>query len=404
MRFSLWSARGRRIVLKVSPDQDPKAYLSHKNEGLRDQIIVKEREIAMVKELYDKKIADQQRIGEEKLYQQYDLNQAKLAEEIQQNEARLEELRANLAQTENYLESERQTLNEVYSEKNQELAQYREQKFQAKTLDAEEETWQIRQEASNALNELRADLDWKVQNARLETQRAIQEAENKKLETMAQTGISGQDEIRKMGVDHSIAMTRQRLENELALDQEKRHLESVKTEREKQLEAELNEKTLQYEHLSSRQEHVFQARYDQLVREHEELFETTRQKLGQQYDQMVEQLTAKKAQFEERSQDQFYRVNTLEPELTEDLNSYTVKIQVPEHEKEQVTLAPHGRQLKLNLVRNFKDEQRDENGSLNKASRSEVFTKIMNVPEIVNSRDVTQRYVDGVLEFRVAKL
>jgi HSP20 family molecular chaperone IbpA len=390
--------------LKVSSDQDPKAYLAQKNEGLRDQIVVKEREIAMVKDLYDKKVADQQRIGEEKLYQQYDINEAKLSQEIQQNEERLQELKQSLKDTQKYLDTEKQNLNEVYSAKNQDLALYREQNYQAKAIDAEEETWKIRQQASDSHNELRSDLDWKIQNARLDTQKAIQEAEQRKHETMAQSGLTSDDRLRKMGIDHSSAMAKKRLENELDLDQEQKHLETIKSSRVQQLESELQEKSKQYEHLSQRQDMAFQSRYEQLTKEHQELFETTRQKLGQQYDKMVEELTAKKAQFEAKAQDQFYRVNSLQPEVTEELNSYLVKIKVPEHEKEQVTLSPNGRQLKLNLVRNFQDEQRDESGSLNKAKRSEVFTKIMTVPEIVNPRDVTQRYSDGFLEFRVAKL
>lgn len=145
--------------MKVTSETDPKAYLARQNEGLRDQIALKEKEIELVKKIYDEKVADQRLVGEEKLALQHDLNQQKIHEALEQKEERLHEVKKNFDQTAELLEKERATLGEDHSQKRQDLLRLREHNFQNELLDAQEETVELRQKTQEKLQTLKNDLN-----------------------------------------------------------------------------------------------------------------------------------------------------------------------------------------------------------------------------------------------------
>lgn len=389
--------------MKIESDHDKRAHLNNLNKGLKDQILFKEAEIENVKKLYEAKIADQKKIGEEKLYLQHDLNQVEIAQAIEEKEERLQELKENYQKTMVLLEQERMKLEQDQEERNRLLSSYRESKFQDELHSAAEETHLIQDRARASLQELKDEKEWKLLEARTQAERELNQAVseiNQRNDLKAQESAS---QLRSNEQDLKLELEKQKLNYETNLAQEENRHQMILNSKEQELEGKLNEKEAQFGHLASQKEQVLQNRYDQLLREHEELMHTTKTKFENEYQQLVASLTSKKAQFVDQSQDPFYRINTIEPIISDDGDSYRVQIPVAEHEKDNVSVSPNGRQLKVTLTRNFSDRLEESPGNVSSSKRSEIFSRQLQVPELMNPRGITQRYDNGLLEILIKK-
>ena len=105
-----------------------------------------------------------------------------------------------------------------------------------------------------------------------------------------------------------------------------------------------------------------------------------------------------------KSDDQFYRIETLTPTVVENEKEYQVSLKVPEHEKENVHLSAHGRGVKMTLTRKFSDSIDQEDGSTSRSTRTELFSKEFPSKDILNPKVVSQKYEDGVLTYKISKL
>jgi hypothetical protein len=56
------------------------------------------------------------------------------------------------------------------------------------------------------------------------------------------------------------------------------------------------------------------------------------------------------------------------------------------------------------MARRFDYRSTNEDGETNINKKSEIFTKLLPTTELVNSRDISQQYLDGKLVVKVAKL
>lgn len=148
---------------------------------------------------------------------------------------------------------------------------------------------------------------------------------------------------------------------------------------------------------------AFQLRYDKLVEQHQDMIKTTRAKLKDEFQSIVDQHTQAKKSFEARSDDEFYHLKSLEPEIKDTPEAYIVSLKVPEHERDQVTVAPQKRELRISLNRSFEQRSESPDGEVHKNSRSELISRTLTTPEIMDGGQITEKYEDGVLSFKIAK-
>ena len=81
----------------------------------------------------------------------------------------------------------------------------------------------------------------------------------------------------------------------------------------------------------------------------------------------------------------------------------TVHIPVAEYEKENINISTRGRSIKITLSRKYTDSLNADDGSLNKTTRSELFSKELATNDLLSSKDITQSYKDGILSFKIKK-
>ena len=102
-------------------------------------------------------------------------------------------------------------------------------------------------------------------------------------------------------------------------------------------------------------------------------------------------------------EDNFYHVNLLEPELVDNGKEYLLYLEVPPHEKESVHISARNRNIRLTLARRFEDEITNEDGTMDRSRKSEIFAKTIKTNDIIDHNSITQKYEDGHIIYKISK-
>ena len=119
---------------------------------------------------------------------------------------------------------------------------------------------------------------------------------------------------------------------------------------------------------------------------------------------MLEKNSSQKRVIANQNEDQFYRIETLNPTIVDSPKDFLVSLAVPEHEKENVHLSVHGRNVKMTLTRKYSEFIEAKDGTIDKSNRNELFSKEFPSKDLLNQKQVVQKYEDGILTFKIQKL
>jgi len=159
-----------------------------------------------------------------------------------------------------------------------------------------------------------------------------------------------------------------------------------------------------HKNLLTQKQNDFNTKYNQLTTETEKILNDIEFKSNQIVNKAKSELSQKLNSLETKSKDPFYQIEKLEPQITEKLNHYEINLPVPKHEKEDVHLSINGRKIKLTYSKKFNEHVTDEFGSINRTSKGHLYSKELNVDHLLNPKNIGEKYSDGILSFKVAKL
>lgn len=105
----------------------------------------------------------------------------------------------------------------------------------------------------------------------------------------------------------------------------------------------------------------------------------------------------------DKDSDPFYKFQKIAPEvlLNKDSNSYQIKIETTADAAKEFKLSGQNRELKLQMKRDYQFSNTDKAGVSNSVNKYESYSTKIPVDEIVNGREVTKTYEDGVLTFDI---
>jgi HSP20 family molecular chaperone IbpA len=148
---------------------------------------------------------------------------------------------------------------------------------------------------------------------------------------------------------------------------------------------------------------AFEAQYAQQAQKHlasQELLEG----LNTQAIQKGEEAALKRINAaKERTDDQFFEFTELRPTLEEKLDSYVLKIKIPEYAKEEVMLTANPKEMVLTSNRRHRAERKDEDGTIRKVDKVESLVSRIPVGSVLDAKKMTKTYEDGTLTFVVKK-
>ncbi len=103
--------------------------------------------------------------------------------------------------------------------------------------------------------------------------------------------------------------------------------------------------------------------------------------------------------------DPFYRHKDLNAKLVDSPNYYTIKVAVPEHEKDNLEILIQDQEVTVQGTRSFNENLNSGDNSRQFSSNSyETFREIISLDEPVVEKAVKKSYANGTLEIRVPKI
>lgn len=378
-------------------------YNRNLDDKIRNISKTKEQEIERIKKIYDKKVEGAKAEGEDRYEASLKRNDEIIAGAGIQYEEKLKSYKENLDRTEKNVSQSELALKTDHAEKMKSLKE----QF---ANNVEDEFYRANDTQRSVQDQMETSVQ-KIQNR--------SRSEQKHLETEARSYISalGSDYNQKITSEERDYRSRLLADNrthEEALKNQKSELKAMldkNMQQGKRLEAEKVQ--IQKEELTFLDKHQkdmiaqrnadFKVRYEKMVQEHEAILNNLKGHLEADMRNMVESISTQKRMIANKTEDPFYRVETLNPMMAETEKDITVSLKVPEYEKENVHLSVHGRDIKLTLTRKYTDSLESPDGSTNKSTRNELFSKEFMTKDILNPKQISQKYENGVLLFKIQK-
>lgn len=373
------------------------------NKSIEKKIESKEKEIQNLDALYDKKIAMARLEGEDQFIQSLDRNNQRMVSESGVFEDKIKGYQDKLKKVQDTVAREELSLKTSEKQKLSELKTQLEENFQEQYSTTQMNQQEIADSTQASVKEIAT----------------RSKAEKLLLEGNAQYEINALSSEFNTKAANNERDFRSKLDNDIRLhtaeintqQEQLKKLMTLDAEKNKRLSSELNrvnkeqlnyQETHQKDMLSQRDKD-FKVRYENMVKEHDTILKNLSAKFEEDARKITASTSTDKKILGGRSEDPFYRVDKLNPKIVEDLKTVTVAVPVAEYEKENVHLSAQGRSIKITLSRKYTDSLNAEDGSVNRSTRSELFSKELATTDLLSPKNITQSYEDGVLTFKIHK-
>lgn len=373
------------------------------NKSIAKKIESKEKEIQNLDSLYDKKIAQSRIEGEDQLIQSLDRNQQRMISESGVFEDKIKSYQDKLKKVQDTVGKEELTLKTTEKQKQEDLKAQLEENFQEQYATTQENQRAIADATQASVKEIatksKAEKILLEGNAQYEINALANEFNNKSANSEKEYRSKLDNDIRVHTAE--VNTQQEQLKKLMTMDAEKNKRLSSELSRVNKGQLDYQE-THQKDMLSQR-EKDFKIRYENMVKEHDAVLKNLSAKFEEDAKRIAATTSTDKKIMSTRAEDPFYRVDKLNPTLVEDLKTVTVSVPVAEYEKENVHLSTQGRSIKITLSRKYTDSLNADDGSLNKSTRSELFSKELPTVALLSPKNITQSYEDGVLTFKINK-
>ncbi len=388
--------------MKVS-DSNSLEYNKNLDDKLRNISKTKEAEIERVKKIYEKKVEGAKSEGEDRYESALKKNDELIAGVGVDYEQKLKSYKDSLDRTQKNIAQTEESFKTDHSEKMRGLKeQY--------ANNIEDEYFRANENQKAVQDQMKASVQ-SVQNKSRNEQAHFESSSRAAINSLgaefnSKTASQERDFRSRLEADRIAQdemLRTQRDEQKARLDKNRetgKRLEQEKTQVQKE---ELTFLDNHQREMINQRNIDFKVRYENMVKEHEAILSQLKSNLETDMKKMVESSATQKKDISNKVGDSFYRIETLNPSVIESEKELTVSLKVPDYEKENVHLSVHGRDLKLTLNRRYTDIMEATDGSTNRSTRNELFSKEFTSRDILDPKHIGQKYDKGILTFKIQK-
>ena len=373
------------------------------NKSIEKKIVSKEKELKDIDKIYDQRKVQANQSGEEEFAQSVGRNQQRIISESAVFEEKIQNYKDKLKETQDSVAREEAVLKMNGKEKNEAIKLQMHDNHEETFANARANQEQVQSDTRNLINEIanksKIDKTTMEGNAQYEMNALSTEINQKALNNEKNYRSKLEDDVRL----HTVEVNRQKDELKKMMINDAERNKRLADEKNRVATAQLTFQDKHQQNMMTQKDQDFKIRYEKMSQDHTEILKTLSEKFEADVRKVVEKTSSEKKTIEEKSSDPFYRVETLKPKMVEDQKDVTVSINVPEYEKENVILSAQGRSIKIAVARKFSDIVTGDDGSLNRATKSELYSREFNAKDLLNPREITQTYADGVLTYKIKK-
>lgn len=377
------------------------AQLKKINKKLKNEIKSRQKELEKVQDYYAVRTEDQRTQNNIKLNDLKSVNSQELAAELERKNAKLDEIKGNLEAHRKILDNEKEILQNVHTERMQDIRNNQENQLQNTLMKAFDKQRELTDKVYNDTANLNLESDNIIQNHTLKMQNKIERnADEQDLKLRKQQQIF---EINNATKDQEFRrlQTQQELEHRNGMEDLLKKQQVEQIARENIYKGQMTRMKSHHSQMMKQTDQSYKIALTNLIKNHQSAIDTMKTNFKKHMTNLKNELSQKKEAFLNKSQDDFYQISKIEPNWTRDKDFYYFSLEIPEHEKEFVKLQAYDRDVKISLSRNFSNSTQDASGASHKNARTEVLTQEFQIPDLVDGNQVTRNYTDNTLTFRV---
>lgn len=369
----------------------------------RNLVAAKEREIENVRNYFDAKKDTERVSGQKELIEVQDANALEISSALENKSSRLENVKSAMEKDLKRLEDERKNLSAQDDlEKAATNERLQEEQFEM-TQSAIERSRDIAQRTNADIAELQKESQWQMAKASGDARKVYDGQIRLHEASLADKMRDQKVQLTATEIEHKQKLNQLQSEFEKDVGLISRSNVVNKNEREQQHLKDLKAQEDQYKYLLREKRKQFEQKYASLEQQHNDVIKRTEERFRSQLNSISSQYASTREAAAKRSEDPFYNLQRLSHRLESTPDSYLVHLDVAEHEVDNIIMSAHNRTIKLNFTRRYSDRVDGQNGQVDINKRSESFTQEFPVAEIVNSKEITRKYEDGVLTFQIKK-
>ena len=394
-----------KVAAKDNYDRnlDTQKHLERIQQKQEDHVQKAEMELEATKELYRgrrQEVEKDQGDTLQKLRLEKDLE---IVEESDRKTQKLEELRKSVEESQKIVSAEKEQLTTHHHENLADLDSVQDNNIQQKMTETydiarklkvksqaniqtlEGKTHQeINKQASTANAKIMGNqriYDHKVENMQKAQKSTISDSEFVQVRTVAKMEMEQLKEKQQLDYQHKYELgERGKVYTKDFTAQEKKHQEEMQ-----------------------QAQKAFEEKYKTLVESHQNVLQNVQVRLENELNSTISEHSRYRSSKEDKISDPFYQVSKVQAQVQDLEKEYLVQIPVPEYERESVHLTAKDRELSIAISRRFGDDIKTSTGDIYRSKKSESFSRIIPVKDIVDPAKVTQKYEDGILSFKIAK-
>lgn len=387
--------------MKVENPQSTKLKTMLTNQ--RNLIAAKEREIEDVKKIYDMKKEEERVLGQKDVIEVKDLNQQEILEAVDNKTSRLEDIQKSFKADSERIQKERAILAEQKKLDKDATMALNALDQDRIIQDGLEQTRSIKDSTNKSVAAIQQQSDFEIQDIAYQTKKKADSQTRLYDSALADRSREQRVQLSTKEIEHKQQLDNLKMEFARNSRQQSRLNMADKKNQEIAYQKEVSTSENHYNQLLASKRAQFEEKFSTLQAQHEQVISRTEEQLRSQLKALSSDYAKKRDATLSRVDDPFYNLKDIEHKLEDKPDSYLVHINVPEHESENVVFTGHDRKMKITLSRRFTDRVEGDAGKVSENRRSESFSKEFQVADLINSKDITKKYEDGVLTYRIAK-
>jgi HSP20 family molecular chaperone IbpA len=391
--------------VKITPDniKSNERHLRKLNNQQKHHILNKEREIALQKELFQKKMENSKKHSELELLNTKERGVLTLNEAVEGRHHRLEKMRADLSMTQERLVNERRNLEKGHQKHIENINQGYSEKIKEVFSEGESKSKDVNDRVNDAIKNTQSDTNRSVSNLRHDSKLKIDQTNHlNKLKLKDASTANQADQVRQK-MDHRKKIARAELDHNSKIQHAMTRNHTEIMQREKIHSGQVKAQEEHYKELVNSNKKAYDQKFNSMVKSHKNVVKGLKERFDGEVNKLALSYAEQKEFKATRSEDQFYNMSTLTPTLKESANAYIVSMEIPEHEMDNFSLSAEKRRIKVSLTRRYEDRMDSPDGSVHTSKRSESHRKEFNVAQILDSANITRKYEDGVLSYKIPK-
>jgi HSP20 family molecular chaperone IbpA len=391
--------------MKITDHNSEALDYAKKTDSKRINLVAKkENEIEHLKKFYEKKVDDTKLEGEDRFINSVKKNDDLLTVASKDYEDKLNNYKGHLQETQKSIANEENDLKVDHFQKMDDFKEQHLRHMHDEYLSAnndQEAVYLQTQNRMHSINDKAHTLKNKLQSTSTKQINDLSNDYNQKLASKNRDYKTILDNDHR---SHQEDINLQKVELKKVMEKNFEQNKRLETEKIKVQTSELSYLDNHQKDLLSQKQSDFKIRYENLVKGHNALINELQTHFDADIKKLSLQNASQKRTVTNKNDDPFYRIETLNPSITETQKEYEISLTVPEYERENVHMSIHGRGVKMTLSRKFSDLSEEKDGSTNKFSHTELFSKDFPSNDILDPKQVVQKYENGILTFKIQKL